>query len=178
MIMGGNHPLGNYPTDHNSTKFVIYDDTKIHNIPFNKSLSKLVCSMTLNNPSTRPTVDSSFVQFLKILKEYFEINLFNKLESFEVLEDNEGALFMVIFPRINLFLQQLGWTPQQIIKWNTLLFFKASFQGNIEIVKYLIEKGSNINQGRTNGTTPLYIASQNSHIEIVKYLIEKGSNIN
>ena len=45
------------------------------------------------------------------------------------------------------------------------------------IVKYLVERGSDINKERSNGWIPLLIACQNGHIEIVKYLVKHGSDM-
>jgi len=45
-------------------------------------------------------------------------------------------------------------------------------------VKFLIEKGVDINKANKDGFTPLYIASQEGHLDLVKLLIEKGAEIN
>lgn len=58
----------------------------------------------------------------------------------------------------------------------------ASKEGNLEIVKYLISKGANVNDkviaGEIGGFTALMSASAAGHTEIVKYLILKGADIN
>jgi ankyrin repeat protein len=72
----------------------------------------------------------------------------------------------------------------------------ASQNGHLEVVKFLIEKGTNVNASREfsietsgsimsaqliseeDGYTSLYLASQNGHLEVVKFLVEKGANIN
>ena len=53
----------------------------------------------------------------------------------------------------------------------------ASLCGNTEIVKYLVEKGANIETENEDGNTPLFIACEKNNNDIVKYLIEKGANI-
>jgi len=54
----------------------------------------------------------------------------------------------------------------------------ASEEGHLEVVKYLIGNGANINQAKTkNGATPLLTASLNGHLDVVKHLIEKKANI-
>ncbi len=50
--------------------------------------------------------------------------------------------------------------------------------GNIEGVKYLVEKGSDINIKDEDGQTALNYAEKGRNTEIVNYLIDKGSEIN
>jgi ankyrin repeat protein len=54
----------------------------------------------------------------------------------------------------------------------------ASIERDLEIVKYLIDKGADINHKDVKGETSLMWASQEGHLEIVKYLIEKGADVN
>ena len=53
---------------------------------------------------------------------------------------------------------------------NSLSF--ASRKGRLEIVKYLVEHGANINYATNDGFTPLSFASRAGHLDIVKYLQE------
>ena len=48
----------------------------------------------------------------------------------------------------------------------------------LEIIKYLVEKGANINGMRTDGCTVLHSAITKGTLEIVKYLVEKGADVN
>jgi ankyrin repeat protein len=49
---------------------------------------------------------------------------------------------------------------------------------NIEITKYLIAEGSNINFKNKSGNTPLHLAADRNLIDVVNLLLEKGSEIN
>lgn len=54
----------------------------------------------------------------------------------------------------------------------------ASYVGKTDIVKYLLEKGADINTKDREGSTPLQNAAAKGHFDIVKLLVEKGSDVN
>ena len=66
--------------------------------------------------------------------------------------------------------------PKKIC-YNTPLI-AACESNNYKIVKYLIEKGADVNQENKDGVTPLMTACFNGNINIVKYLVENGADIN
>ena len=59
--------------------------------------------------------------------------------------------------------------------------------GCMDIVKYLVENGADVNKGKPNGsrgfafvpvgTTPLHIAVDSRNLEIIKYLVEHGADV-
>jgi ankyrin repeat protein len=51
---------------------------------------------------------------------------------------------------------------------------QSSKIGNLELIKYLVEKSANIH---SKNDATLQNATKNSHINIVKYLIENGEDI-
>merc|ERR1712034_260214 len=46
------------------------------------------------------------------------------------------------------------------------------------VVKYLLEKGANVNQVNHDGMTPLYMSCYVGHLPVVEYLINNGANVN
>jgi ankyrin repeat protein len=54
----------------------------------------------------------------------------------------------------------------------------ASWAGDIDLVKLLIEKGSDVNYKNINGLTPLMEAAKMGQKEVVEYLINKGARVN
>ncbi len=54
----------------------------------------------------------------------------------------------------------------------------AAEKGDIDAVKFLIERGAYVNARTINGVTPLMYASENGHFKVASYLILKGANVN
>lgn len=55
----------------------------------------------------------------------------------------------------------------------------ACWSGNLEIIRYLVKHGANVNKVRNDdGVTPLLIAAQEGYGNIVKFLVEHGADIN
>ncbi|OUM60369.1 hypothetical protein PIROE2DRAFT_36401, partial [Piromyces sp. E2] len=59
----------------------------------------------------------------------------------------------------------------------TPLFHACSFE-NENIVRFLVEQGSDIHKQNRYGGTPLFYACETGNEPIVKYLVEQGSDIN
>ncbi len=53
------------------------------------------------------------------------------------------------------------------------IWFSACSQGNLELVKYLIENGAKIDAADTDGKTVLIDACENGNLKLVKYLVEE-----
>ena len=55
----------------------------------------------------------------------------------------------------------------------------ASFKNHdIEVLKYLVEKGASVNTRDDDDHTPLHHAAWYNSVDAVKYLVEKGANVN
>jgi len=61
---------------------------------------------------------------------------------------------------------------------NKTILMYAVWVGNVDAVKYLIEKGSDVNAQDTLGVTALHLAAWKGHTSIALYLLEKGSSGN
>ena len=55
---------------------------------------------------------------------------------------------------------------------------KASSNGDLRVVTWLIERNVDVNSMDRNGDSALALASRNRHIQLVKFLNEKGAEIN
>lgn len=51
----------------------------------------------------------------------------------------------------------------------------VAWEGNIGAAQILIERGANVNQKQSNGTSPLHIAKRRKKSEFVKFLISQGA---
>lgn len=56
--------------------------------------------------------------------------------------------------------------------------YGAAKKGHLNICKFLIDHGSNIDAETMTGATPLYTAVEENHFSIVKLLIDSGANVN
>ena len=54
----------------------------------------------------------------------------------------------------------------------------AASGGNLDVVKFLIDKGLNVTARDEDGTTVLMCAARGGNLEIVKLLIEGGADVN
>ena len=61
-----------------------------------------------------------------------------------------------------------GWTP--------LIY--AATNNQIEVMRYLIEVGADVNAESPNGTTALMMAARGGHVEAVKLLLARGAEVN
>ena len=50
-------------------------------------------------------------------------------------------------------------------------------KGNLERVRFLVERGADKDKGNHHGFTPLYITSYYGHLEVVQYLVEQGASL-
>lgn len=54
----------------------------------------------------------------------------------------------------------------------------AVIEGHLEMVKFLIDQGANVNSTSDDGHTALHLAARSGNLDIVKYLLELGVDVN
>ena len=72
----------------------------------------------------------------------------------------------------------VGYYKKYIVKRGFTPLFYVCEKGHIDIVKYLVEHGANINKEDKNDWTPLFWACKEGHKDIVECLVEQGVNVN
>lgn len=63
-------------------------------------------------------------------------------------------------------------------RWGEMPIHYAAVSGQIEVVKYLLSRGADINSRDNYNNTPLIMTSNHWHNNLTKYLIEKGADVN
>lgn len=81
-------------------------------------------------------------------------------------------IFEYLLERENLNINSVGYLGM------TALSLASIEYENLEMIKYLLEKGADINVKNEDGSTALMTASMYGNLEIIKYLIENGADIN
>lgn len=61
-------------------------------------------------------------------------------------------------------------------KYDEAPLHEAAGQGRLEVVKYLVEKGADVNITTKSGSRPLNQAAYGGHAEVMEYLISKGAS--
>eukprot|EP00919_Chromeraceae_sp_WS-2016_P000585 GHVR01001498.1.p1 GENE.GHVR01001498.1~~GHVR01001498.1.p1 ORF type:complete len:189 (+),score=16.30 GHVR01001498.1:166-732(+) len=58
------------------------------------------------------------------------------------------------------------------------LYSEASKNGQLDMVRYLIESGVDVNARQNDGSTALSEASKNGLLDVVRILVDKGADVN
>ena len=124
-----------------------------------------------NNKQTRSQRHASYEKLTQL-----EQNLFDcvDIEDVQMLKAYLASL------------ERQGYSKNEVIsvlnklerRTGASLLHNAVFKQNFEIVKLLLEKGSDPNVKAANGSTPLHWACQFGSLEIVKLLVSNGSDLN
>lgn len=62
-------------------------------------------------------------------------------------------------------------------RYETTPLLYAISNGNLEIIKLLVDSGADVNKADITGLTPLMMASSTGKIDVVSYLIKKGTKV-
>lgn len=62
-------------------------------------------------------------------------------------------------------------------RWQETAFSKACWNGNVKVVRYLLDQGAEVNVRAGDGITPLHQAARQGKTEVVKILLERGADV-
>ena len=65
-----------------------------------------------------------------------------------------------------------------VYSYDATALMLAARYGRLEMVKFLIDKGADINIKNRIGSTAIHVASEYGRIDVVKYLVKKGADVN
>ncbi|KAH9424560.1 Ankyrin repeat and MYND domain-containing protein 2 [Dermatophagoides pteronyssinus] len=118
-----------------------------------------MAKLSSSSPTPRPTLSENESRLIEAVQSNSLDKVVNILN---VVDDSESA-------PININCQdENGMSPLQ----------HACFKGNLEIAKYLIERGANVNQNdHEHRYTCLMFAALGGHRTIIQLLLENGANI-
>ena len=109
------------------------------------------------------------IKYLSQLADY-DINFSNNY--------GENALMMAAFtgnlPLVKLLIERRGGQVQQD-GWSPIHY--AVIHGNLEVVRFLLSKGAEVDALTPSETTPLMLAIRYGHIHVVKLLLDKGADL-
>lgn len=58
------------------------------------------------------------------------------------------------------------------------LLHRVSLYGRLDMVKFLVQKGSDVNAVNNDGETALHYASFHNRLDVAKFLVEAGADVN
>lgn len=143
----------------NNLEFLIY----LVNIGYNIHNVKLINSFKI--------YDMNVYQY-SIFQERIEIMKY--LETLGFIANIDAYLFAIKYNKITAMRYLETKFDFDINK----CFHHAVLYGHLNIIKYFIKMGANINYINDKGDNALLIAGKNNYIKICKYLIRKGIDIN
>ena len=87
------------------------------------------------------------------------------------------AVFLANVERVNTMLRDNSVLVQECYARGDTALHHAARNGDLEIVKQLVNGGADVNATTDNNHFPLYCAAGHGHVETTRYLIENGADL-
>ena len=87
------------------------------------------------------------------------------------------AVFLDNVERVNAMLRDNPELVEERYARGDTALHHAARNGDLEIVKQLVDNGSDVNAIADQGHFPLYCAAGHGHVETTRYLVEKGADL-
>lgn len=148
----------------------------------NYAVLELTETMGYSSIPLKIKIVADFCSNISFSNKKFRYNLIQETNIF-VFEKMDEFGLMLAHSSLNIFtinLMEKGKISSNSNCWSNLMI--ASATGNIELVKYILKKDTDVNYVSNDGNTALIVACQNFRNNnskfIVKLLIENGADVN
>jgi ankyrin repeat protein len=130
----------------------------------------IVCEESLTNTTKEPDL-YNYLRKVYRLESIANINFedYDDWDWFQLVKDGD-------FAKVDILIW-LGRDVNSADKFDTSALQWASMNGNIEVVRVLLDNEATIDYSGGSTCTSLYLASSANHIESVRLLIDRGANV-
>ena len=112
------------------------------------------------------TFDQKFRHITRRFAEYPKLERVSPYEQVAIMAAENGDLELVKY-----LIEEQGMSVNTVNVYRTSLVSKASKGGSLAIVKYLTDKGADLDYPNLSGFAPISFAADSKHPDIVKYLL-------
>lgn len=173
-------------------KIGLYSGTiNVNKISFDQGAIKKWCDICLNNNIDETTCIACIKSFIAEYKLHIEINegeikqhfmlakkFLSLLNEIDQCDRKSIDTFNRIYPEIDLLIKKGVNVNLRNDKKDNMIVFIAANVGRYDLVRYLIEHGSDVNAKDRTGTTLLWLAYDYKKWDEVTWLLQHGVDIN
>jgi len=118
----------------------------------------------------------NFNQDSDVYQEWMSSQSVDVCNAVEDLDDVFKALHDKDFRTFKNLIEENNDVLESVDIYGNSILITAAFLGFRKVVRYLIRKGSNLDDSNFNGNTALHFAKELGHLEITDYLLKKGAS--
>ena len=115
-------------------------------------------------------------EIMSLLVEYGGLDAHTKPAS-EIARQFIYAVFLANAERVNAMLRDKSELVKELYARGDTALHHAARNGDMEIVKQLVNSGADVNATTDNNHFPLYCAAGHGHVETTEYLVGKGADL-
>ena len=115
-------------------------------------------------------------EIMSLLVEYGGLDAHTKPAS-EIARQFIYAVFLANTERVNAMLRDKSELVKELYARGDTALHHAARNGDMEIVKQLVNSGADVNATTDNNHFPLYCAAGHGHVETTEYLVGEGADL-
>ncbi|KAJ3084862.1 hypothetical protein HK102_000538 [Quaeritorhiza haematococci] len=143
-------------------------DSAYNTLPSSPTQSQL---KSVNSPS-----EGGVLKFKGLIRKGFQ-NFFQQQSTDESTPAGTGCLESAVNDSIDEHFGKVEEIGQYVYKGETALMTAAA-KNNVEICKWLVKNGADVNAKINDGTTPLHSAAMNNATNACNFLLKNGADVN